>query len=398
MDAAALDALIAELADVGDPLADALVAELATHPGNRASLDRGLREGRESLGDLSGAPALAAYLTELETLTAAAPDDLLESASLPHFTISPAEHVLDLGAAALIHSYAPPRTAAVLVGTGELTSRALERVTDTGRWNAAALVPGWLWRGEPGYVATAQVRLVHARVRRALRRAGEPLDGGSAGVPLHQVDLARTWLDFTLVTMNADAALGLDLTADEQESLYRYWRHLGLLLGVDGRLLAGAVDTAGAQLLAERIAAVTGPPSEDSRRLTRAGLEALAGALSDLMPVPARLAGPMVRAACRAMLGDDLADQLGVPRSAAAAAALRPLVALTRVRRRRLRRDAAAWERLVRANVEATRAFALDGGPAGFGAGGGGGGGGAAPPRRARRPARAPPPPAAGPG
>ncbi|WP_432484525.1 oxygenase MpaB family protein [Kineococcus esterisolvens] len=362
MDAAALDALIDELSAVGDPVADALADELAAHPQHRALLERGLREGRDALGDPTGAPALAAFLGELETLTAAAPDDLLDRASLPHFTISPAEHVLDLGAAALIHSYAPPRTAAVLVGTGELTGRALERVTDTGRWNAAALVPGWLRQGEPGYVATAQVRLVHARVRRSVRRAA----GDAGPVPLHQVDLVRTWLDFTLVTMRADAALGLDLTGAEENSLYAYWQHLGRLLGIDRRLLVGAACRAGAELLAERIAAVTGPPSEDSRRLTRAGLDALAGALADLTPAPRRLAGPMVRAACRAMLGDELADQLGVPRSAAAAAALRPLVALTRRRRLLLRRDAVAWERLVRANVEATRAFALDGGPAGF--------------------------------
>ncbi|WP_337059393.1 oxygenase MpaB family protein [Kineococcus sp. G2] len=362
MDAAALDALIAELSDVGDPPADALVDELTAHPQQRRLLERGLREGSEALGELPGAPALTAFLAELEALTAAAPDDLLDTASLPHFTISTPEHVLDLGAAALIHSYAPPRTAAVLVGTGALTGRALERVTETGRWNAAALVPGWLRRGEPGYVATAQVRLVHARVRRSVHRSA----GGAGPVPLHQVDLARTWLDFTLVTMRADTALGLDLTDAEQASLYRYWRHLGRLLGIDPRLLAGAVDRAGAELLAERIGAVTGPPGEDSRRLARAGLEVLATALADLTPLPGRVTGPLVDAACRRMLGDRLADALGVPRSTAAAAALRPVVVLTRLRRRLLRRNPVAWDRAVRANVAASRAFALDGGPAGF--------------------------------
>ncbi|WP_432574569.1 oxygenase MpaB family protein [Kineococcus sp. SYSU DK005] len=359
--AAGLDALIAELSAVGDPPADAAADELAADPAARRALDRGLAEGAAVL-DATATPALAAHLAGAEAVVRAAPAELLERACLPHFTISQAGHVFDLGAGALIHSYAPPGPAAVLVGTGRLVESAFQRLQDTARWHAAALLPGGLRPGQPGFAATVRVRLLHARVRRAVRRAA----GGRGPVPISQVDTARTWLDFTLVTTRADAALGLELTEQEQRSLYAYWRVLGELLGIDPRLLAGAVDATGAELLAARIAAVTGPPGEDSRRLTRAGLTALADALPAFSPVPRRLARPLVSTVSRAMLGDALADDLGIARSRAGSAALRPVVAVVRARRRRLRRDPAAWRRAVEANVAATRAFALEGGAAGY--------------------------------
>jgi hypothetical protein len=40
------------------------------------------------------------------------------------------------------------------------------------------------------------------------------------------VDLARTWLDFTLTPCRALAVLGIALTKAEQNSLYRYWHYI----------------------------------------------------------------------------------------------------------------------------------------------------------------------------
>src|SRR5260370_27751347 len=93
-----------------------------------------------------------------------------------------------------------------------------------------ATLPGALTRGGPGYIATIQVRLLHARVRRTNLRRGWDVE--TWGVPINQVDLARTWLDFNYVPFRALTHLGFDFTAEELPQLYPFWRYLAYLFGV----------------------------------------------------------------------------------------------------------------------------------------------------------------------
>jgi len=51
-------------------------------------------------------------------------------------------------------------------------------------------MPGGLLRGAPGYHATVQVRLLHARIRSSALKHG--WDTTEWGVPISQVDVART--------------------------------------------------------------------------------------------------------------------------------------------------------------------------------------------------------------
>ena len=347
------DPEVAAALRVGDPLAEAAAAALTDDPSLRAQVDLGLRAGLHALHDPH--PAIAALLGELEAACAAVDDDLLERGSRPYFTIPFPAHIYDLGAGALIRSYAPPEPAALLVSTGELVERTYRRMLDTAHWINLCMLPGGLRRGAPGYVATAEVRLLHARIRNGLARARPGVDV----LPLHQVDLARTWLDFTLVTVEAAATIGMDLTDEEQRTLYRFWRHLGRLLGVgdgaDPGLLRGVSDGVGAARLERRLAAVTGAPSEDSRRLTEVGLGAIAQALHDLGAVPLWAAGQLVHTVSRRMQGEELADALGVRRHPAALAVAPVAVAVMRAHRRALRRVPPLWSVVVGVNVVVAR-------------------------------------------
>lgn len=338
---------------VGDPLGEAVAAALAADPSLRAQVDLGLRAGLSAVEDPD--PAVAALLRELEAACAAVGEDLLERGSRPYFTIPFPAHIYDLGAGALIRSYAPPEPAAVLMGTGELVERTYQRLLDTAHWINLCMLPGGLRRGAPGYIATAEVRLLHARIRNGLARARPDADV----LPLHQVDLARTWLDFTLVTIEAAATIGMDLTEEEQHTLYRFWRHLGRLLGIgdgaDPGLLRGVVDGASAARLERRVAAVTGPPSEDSRTLTAVGLRAIAQALHDLGRLPLWAADQLVHTVSRRMQGDELADDLGVRRHGAALAVAPVAVAVMRAHRRALRSLPPLWSAVVGVNVAVAR-------------------------------------------
>ncbi|NIZ91528.1 oxygenase MpaB family protein [Kineococcus rubinsiae] len=337
----------------GDPLGEAAAAALSADPALRAQVSLGLRSGLAAVADPH--PAVAALLAELEAACDAVDDELLDRGSLPYFTIPFPAHIYDLGAGALIRSYAPPEPAAVLVGTGELVERAYQRLLDTAHWINLCMLPGGLRRGAPGYVATAEVRLLHARIRNGLARARPQ----AQVLPLHQVDLARTWLDFTLVTIEAAATIGMDLTDEEQRTLYRFWQHLGRLLGIGHRadpgLLRGVLDGCTASRLERRVAAVTGPPSEDSRRLTEVGLGAIAQALHDLGYVPLWAAGQLVHTVSRRMQGEELADALGVRRHRTALAVAPVAVAAMRWQRRALRRVPPLWSAVLRVNVLVAR-------------------------------------------
>jgi hypothetical protein len=70
-----------------------------------------------------------------------------------------------LGPSSLFDTYRAPGLACVLSSTGRLVTRAPRRIEETGTWLGSAVQPGALRVGAPGYVATAQVRLFHARMR-----------------------------------------------------------------------------------------------------------------------------------------------------------------------------------------------------------------------------------------
>lgn len=89
----------------------------------------------------------------------------------------------------------------------------------------------------PGYVATLQVRMLHAHMRKLALDRG--VGTARHGLPINQIDLGRTWIDFTLTAFTAEEAFGFALSSLETTDLYRDWWYFGHLLGVDLRLIQG---------------------------------------------------------------------------------------------------------------------------------------------------------------
>jgi hypothetical protein len=177
---------------------------------------------------------------------------------------------------------------------------------------------GGLLRGASGYQATVQVRLLHARIRSSALKHG--WDTAEWGVPIGQVDVARTWLDFTLTPFRALAVLGIELTEAEQHSLYRYWHYIAYLLGLDDGFYRDVTDHASAGELRHLFDLTIGAPDDNSRALTAAmvgaQVELLASAPQPLMPRAEF--SDLIHGILRRTFGDGLADQLGIPVSSAA--------------------------------------------------------------------------------
>ena len=349
--------LVERALTTGDPLADAVVEEI--HAGGRPvriALAAGIRNGLASLDDPP--PAVAALLAQAESRPDYADDALLDAGCRPYFSAHPAAHAISLSAGALIRVYDSPSIAGVLTATGRLVDAAERRLQETGTWVNSAMLPGGMRPGAHGYIATLQVRMLHAHMRRFTRAHG--YDEAAFGVPINQVDLARTWMDFTITSYNAEESLGFGRTPSEIAEVYKYWWYVAHVLGIDARLVEGISSHDQAARVDAMLQAVTGPPGPDSAELAEATLSAIGGVLNEIISIPKVAAMQALYALTRRFHGHDLGDELRLPRGAAADALLSPGIAAIRHHRSRLRTDPAAWEREHEKGITAARELLAD--------------------------------------
>jgi hypothetical protein len=170
---------------LGDAVADAIHTEGATV---RAAFTHGVISGLASV--TSPHPAVAALLTSTETFPDYADDELLDHGSAPFYTSPGPVHLVSLSAGALIRVYDSPSIASVLATTGRLIDGAERRIRETGQWVATAMLPGGLRPGQDGYIATLQVRLLHAQKRNVALASTRPPSGPPS---TKSTWLARGW-------------------------------------------------------------------------------------------------------------------------------------------------------------------------------------------------------------
>jgi hypothetical protein len=335
-----------------DPLADAVVTEIHSgRPGINRSLLAGLRDGLASLHQPPD--AVAALLADAERRPDFVTDDLIARGSAAYYTSPGAVHLLALTGGSLVRVYESPSISAVLAATGRLVEGAEQRILETGKWLATVMLPGALGVGQPGYVATLQVRMLHAHMRRFVRDRG--YNEAAHGAPINQTDLVRTWMDFTLTSYRAEDQMGYGLTEPELAELYSYWHLVAHLLGIDDRLVRGIADNARAQRMDDLLQAVTGPPIAESATLAAATIETAVDLIHQFVSIRPELARPAVRALTRRFHGDRIADALEIPPSAAADAILTPAIEVIRTRRAHLRRDPVAWAEAMGKNLAEAR-------------------------------------------
>jgi hypothetical protein len=348
----------------GDPLADALVESMEDAPPSRgfAAFQDALHKPTTRGLDLP--PAMRAFFDEVERVPAwvdwgaiqRGGELLLRSGMIGGFV---------LAAASLILGYASPGGNKPLVFSGRLVERAPRRLGETSRFVQATALPGGLRRNGAGYGITLKVRVMHAKVRRMLRRSPK-WNTEMWGDPVNQHDMVGTSMLFSLVFLEGIRAFGIHVDPDEAESFMHLWRYSGHLIGVDPELLPASESDA--WRLANLIRATEGPPDDDSRELTRALFQAIeTGATPDDRRL-GRLRREVGQGVCRGLVGEELADRLGVPRTRFIAA-FHALRTLTRVAEKARRRSDEAhrlavvsgtryWERVV--------ALSLEGKPADF--------------------------------
>ena len=349
----------------GDPLADAVVTEMHELGMSRARplVTQGFQHGLASLTDPP--PALAALLTQTETAPDYLDDELLDELPLPYFSSPAPVHMVSLAAGSLIRVYNSPSIAKVLTTTGRLLEGANRRLRETGNWQQRVMQPGSLRVGQPGYVAALELRMLHAHMRKLA--ADRHFDTARYGTPINQVDLGRTWMDYTLTSYTAEDSFGFGMSTLETAGLYKYWWYLAHLIGIDARLVQGITDSHAAARLDAAFQAVTGPLIPESVELAEAGLSVVTATVKELLGVPENLGRPVLNAITRRIHGDATCQDLGVPDEPVADLWLRPVIAGLRATRERRRRNPGAWQAAIDKNLtDARTQVAADDQPTAF--------------------------------
>jgi ER-bound oxygenase mpaB/B'/Rubber oxygenase, catalytic domain len=219
---------------------------------------------------------------------------------------------LTLGLRCLVFGYAAPAGNKPLALSGRLKERADRRLAETGKFVTAVTELDGLRPGQLGWQVVLKVRLMHAEVRRLILVSGR-WSHADWSAPINQHDMLATILLFSNVFIDGIRSLGVHVSKEEADDYQHLFRWVGELIGVEPALLP--TTHAEATRLSQLILLTQGPPDADSRELVAAMLEGPLRAAKT--PAERARAERQVRVStglCRSLVGDDLADALGLRR------------------------------------------------------------------------------------
>jgi len=250
----------------GDPAADRLLEWMHGH-GMRAAMPLYQRAVADGIASIPDAPApLREFFEHVERVPDWVDPTLVEQGQRLFQRMGRTADFA-LRDVALMGGYQASAFNKTLVLTGALNGGNARRVAETMQWVGDCTAVGGMLRGAPGYRSTLHVRLMHAMVRRRLRKLPD-WDLGALGLPINQTDMAATYLAFCVVLLIIVRAMGVPVTRAEGHAEMHLWKYICWLMGVDERWLCDT-ENQGRILLYQMLLAQT-PPDETSVQLGRA--------------------------------------------------------------------------------------------------------------------------------
>ncbi|MCV7193993.1 oxygenase MpaB family protein [Mycolicibacterium brumae] len=311
-----------KFADMGDPLADDVVAMIARMPPRvgRAMFETAVDRGLDAVEDPP--EELVAFFNQVENQPYWLDYDKLALAARVSMRTGLVGIGLALPGLALTGGYLASRADKPLVGTGDLYAMAPRRLNETATWYIDVTSPGGLDRFADGFTGALRVRLMHAQVRAAMNRRPD-WDHQNWDTPINQAQLAGTLLLFSLANLVGCQAMGMRFNDRERDAVFHFWRYVGLLMGVHPELVpTSEADTWKLMWLEAETEFV---PDEDSLKLA----QALHNRRDD--DALTQMARSYLSAYSRLMLGRTNADRLGLADNKALQAAVLATAAANRV-------------------------------------------------------------------
>lgn len=287
------DALLGAFRQQGDEAADAVVASAVA---NGTSLPVFLRQ--RTTGSVQ--TDYPAFFTKEGKLPGWADARKLERGRA-FFRKHKPEIAILLGCLSLPYSYLGADGVQVLALSRRMQDDTRKRLEETGAFVFAMAEEGG-WASGEAVERILNVRLMHAAVRRLCLESGRWK--GEWGVPVNLEDMAGTNLSFGYLVLRGLRKGGLQADDADEEAFLHLWNVIGALSGVPDELLPH--NTREAWTLERAMVRRLFRPTPEGRQLAEALIHTLEAEMPGAMKgmVPARM---------RLLLGDELADLLGLP-------------------------------------------------------------------------------------
>ena len=294
---------------MGDPLADAMIAELEPlGPDESAMLIELGMHDRE--GDaLRDAPA---SVREFFARCAEPPDWLDLPSFLPGCRMFHRNTRLVLAGmvgGVLVEGFSTNIAKSFFL-TGRLRDQGVRRLKQNNRHMLEIFMPGGMEAHADGWTHSVRVRLVHAKIRQLLGRS-EEWDAEELGTPISSANLGFAIAAFSARLLKHLKSLGATFSEEERRSFMAVWRYSGYLMGIPETILYRDEEDA---LELFRIGRICEPPPSMESVVLSSSLINSAPLFAGLDDRDERqkLAG-YIGQISRALIGDDLADELMYP-------------------------------------------------------------------------------------
>ena len=217
----------------------------------------------------------------------------------------------------LMAGYSIPALSLPLTQTGALVHDALPRLMRTYSYILAISEPPSLNGantvlaiGSEGWRQSVRVRQVHAIVRQKLQQQG--WDSEYWGIPINQTDMVATHLQFSLLIMRGLRILGARISKEEAKGILHLWHLASWWMGIDLKRLPEDETQCWAwlytYLATQHLDFEVGKPLADA-------LHRLPSQIMGEDNRKGRFVELVNASVTRTLVGDDIGDGLGLPKS-----------------------------------------------------------------------------------
>jgi len=293
---------------IGDPLMDAAVKDLASVSRSQVSqfIAAGMDQNEEVLRD---APqSLRAVFAEPEPPWV---DHEAFAPGIRAFQVNLVNIFAAFVAGTLIDGFSTLISES-FVQTGRIFDNGVARLRQNNRHQVEIFWPGGLQRYGDGWKLSVRIRFVHAQIRHLLSESPD-WDFTAYGTPISAAHMGYALACFSARTLKHSSTLGSVYSREERESFCAVWRYAGHLMGVPDALLYTDEKDA---LRWYAVGSACEPPPTDSAILMANALINSAPLVAGIMDPSARekLVKGTIYPVTRLLVGNDLADQLKLPR------------------------------------------------------------------------------------
>ncbi|MCY4003831.1 MAG: oxygenase MpaB family protein [Rhodospirillales bacterium] len=298
-------------ATIGDPLADAMIADLLRlGRDEQAKLIKLGMHDRDS-SELRTAPASVRAFFE----HCAEPPEWLDLSSFQPgcrmFHRSTRLILAGMVGGVLVEGFSTNIAKSFFI-TGRLRDQGVRRLKQNNRHMLEIFMPGGMERHADGWTHSVRVRLVHAKIRRLLSESDD-WDIGELGTPISAAHTGFAIAAFSARSLKHLKRLGGSFSSEERKSFMAVWRYSGYLMGIPETILFQDEEEALRMFDIGRLCEPA--PSMESIALALSLVNS-APLFAGLAERDARrkLAGYIAQIS-RALIGNALADELMYPAS-----------------------------------------------------------------------------------